>query len=52
MATFAKKAFDTAVYAKGRPTYPQALYDFVFRYHEKTQSARWETAVDLGCGTG
>ncbi|KAF9233621.1 S-adenosyl-L-methionine-dependent methyltransferase [Melanogaster broomeanus] len=40
MATFGKATFDTVIYAASRPTYPQALYEYVFRFH------------DLGCGTG
>jgi len=52
MATFGKATFDTAVYASFRPTYPKQLFDFIFRYHEGQRGARWDTAVDLGCGTG
>ena len=52
MATFAKTTFDTAIYASFRPTYPRQLYDFIFKHHERTPGARWDTAVDLGCGTG
>jgi SAM-dependent methyltransferase len=28
------------------------LYDFIFQYHERNEDARWDRAVDLGCGTG
>ncbi|KAG1853334.1 S-adenosyl-L-methionine-dependent methyltransferase [Suillus tomentosus] len=52
MATFAKSSFDSAIYATFRPTYPRSLFDFIFRYHERNNSARWNRAVDLGCGTG
>ncbi|KIK68537.1 hypothetical protein GYMLUDRAFT_237577 [Collybiopsis luxurians FD-317 M1] len=65
MATFAKTSFDAAVYAASRPTYPKALFQFIFNYHEQGPAAlpvpssqlslsrpRWNTAVDLGCGTG
>ncbi|KAI0067036.1 hypothetical protein BV25DRAFT_1271400 [Artomyces pyxidatus] len=52
MTTFAKATFDTARYAAARPTYPRQLYDFVFQYHGRTPGARWDTALDLGCGTG
>ncbi|KAK7451231.1 trans-aconitate methyltransferase 1 [Stygiomarasmius scandens] len=34
MATFAKASFDTSVYAASRPTYPKALFQFVFNYHQ------------------
>ena len=52
MATFAKSTFNTAIYALTRPTYPPQLFDFIFKYHERTAAARWQTAIDLGCGTG
>ena len=54
MATFSKLPFNTAVYAAARPTYPRQLFDFVFRYHgeKSVGKARWDVAVDLGCGTG
>jgi len=52
MATFGKVTFNAAVYASARPTYPRQLFDFVFKYHERDSSARWDVAVDLGCGTG
>ncbi|KAF8838278.1 S-adenosyl-L-methionine-dependent methyltransferase [Paxillus ammoniavirescens] len=52
MATFGKATFDTAIYAASRPTYPRALFEYVFRFHGSTGAARWVTAVDLGCGTG
>lgn len=35
-----------------RPTYPRQLYEFIFAYHGRDPRARWDTAVDLGCGTG
>ncbi|THU85969.1 hypothetical protein K435DRAFT_783066 [Dendrothele bispora CBS 962.96] len=34
MATFAKSTFDTSVYAASRPTYPKALFQFIFNYHQ------------------
>ncbi|OCH88058.1 S-adenosyl-L-methionine-dependent methyltransferase [Obba rivulosa] len=52
MATFAKATYDAGRYAAARPTYPRQLFDFVFQYHGRTSGARWERAVDLGCGTG
>jgi trans-aconitate 3-methyltransferase len=52
MATFGKATFDTVVYASSRPMYPKQLFDFIFKYHERQLGARWDTAVDLGCGTG
>lgn len=52
MSTFAKGTFDFARYAAARPTYPRQLYDFVFKYHERSRGAKWDLAVDLGCGTG
>ncbi|KAF5343091.1 hypothetical protein D9758_016020 [Tetrapyrgos nigripes] len=35
MATFAKASFDTSVYATSRPTYPKALFKFIFDYHQR-----------------
>ncbi|GBE84563.1 hypothetical protein SCP_0605420 [Sparassis crispa] len=52
MTTFRKATFDAAIYASARPTYPRQLYDFVFQYHERGATARWDLALDLGCGTG
>ncbi|KAG1796066.1 S-adenosyl-L-methionine-dependent methyltransferase [Suillus plorans] len=52
MATFANSSFDTSIYATSRPTYPRSLFDFIFQYHERNKGARWDRAVDLGCGTG
>lgn len=54
MATFSKNTFNTVKYAVARPTYPRQLFDFIFRYHEEKSvgKPRWDTAVDLGCGTG
>jgi len=52
MTTYAKSAFNSALYASFRPTYPRQLFDFVFKYHEQSKNARWDTAVDLGCGPG
>ncbi|KAH7890650.1 S-adenosyl-L-methionine-dependent methyltransferase [Phlebopus sp. FC_14] len=52
MATFGETNFNTAIYAASRPTYPRELYEFVFSFHRRSQSAQWERAIDLGCGTG
>ncbi|KAF8066526.1 S-adenosyl-L-methionine-dependent methyltransferase [Lyophyllum atratum] len=52
MATFAKKAFNASVYSSFRPTYPKKLFKEIFDYHRSTETARWDVAVDLGCGTG
>lgn len=53
MATFGKATFNALSYAASRPTYPRALFDYVFRFHGAGASAaRWDKAVDLGCGTG
>lgn len=52
MSTFAKASYNAAKYAAVRPTYPQQLFNLVFQYHERASGARWDTAVDLGCGTG
>ena len=52
METFASTSFNAARYAAARPTYPKQLYDFIFDYHRRHPAARFETAVDLGCGTG
>ena len=37
---------------KARPTYPTQLYDFIFGFHARDPRAKWDTALDLGCGTG
>ncbi|KAH0828841.1 hypothetical protein J3R83DRAFT_3311 [Lanmaoa asiatica] len=55
MATFGKSTFNAVTYAASQPkvTYPRALFDYVFRFHSASGvAARWDTAVDLGCGTG
>lgn len=52
MATYAKASYNAAKYAANRPTYPLQLFEFVFRYHKLGTKARFETAVDLGCGPG
>jgi len=52
MATFAKRTFDASIYSSFRPTYPHQLFEFIFQYHGDRQGARWNTALDLGCGTG
>ncbi|KAG2364203.1 hypothetical protein BDR07DRAFT_1471004 [Suillus spraguei] len=52
MATFGKSSFDAVIYATFRPTYPRSLYDSIYQYHERKKGARWDRAVDPGCGTG
>ena len=53
MSTFSKATFNALSYAASRPTYPRALFDYIFCYHRAGAGpARWDTAVDLGCGTG
>ncbi|KAG2034793.1 S-adenosyl-L-methionine-dependent methyltransferase [Suillus americanus] len=52
MATFSESSFDSTIYATFRPTYPRSLYDLIFQYHERNEGARWDRAVDIGCGTG
>ncbi|KAF8555275.1 S-adenosyl-L-methionine-dependent methyltransferase [Imleria badia] len=52
MATFGKATFNALSYAASRPTYPRALFDYVFRFHGASGGGRWDRAVDLGCGTG
>ncbi|KAK7062727.1 trans-aconitate methyltransferase 1 [Paramarasmius palmivorus] len=67
MATFAKASFDSAIYAASRPRYPKALFELIYKYHQEGPAAlplasqgsytlkgrpRFDTAVDLGCGTG
>lgn len=51
MATFAKKSFNAAIYSSFRPTYPIQLFKEIFDFH-RLGNASWNTAVDLGCGTG
>lgn len=34
----------------GRPTYP--TYNLVFKFHDRAKGALWDTAVDIGYGTG
>ena len=46
MPTFARVTLNTATYAPFHPTYPRQLFD-VFKYHESSSIARWNTAVDL-----
>lgn len=52
MSTFAGSTYNTVKYAAARPTYPTQLFDFIFKFHERSKDAKWNTAVDLGCGTG
>ncbi|KAF8876587.1 S-adenosyl-L-methionine-dependent methyltransferase [Infundibulicybe gibba] len=53
MATFAKSTFNATRYAASRPTYPSQLFEAVFQYHQRENpQAKWDCALDLGCGTG
>ncbi|KAF8637041.1 hypothetical protein AX16_010896 [Volvariella volvacea WC 439] len=56
MSTFAKANFKALIYSATRPTYPRELFRFVYDYHQRrndpAKGLGWETAVDLGCGTG
>ncbi|GJJ12892.1 hypothetical protein Clacol_007138 [Clathrus columnatus] len=52
MATYSKTLFNAGNYSAFRPTYPRALYEFLYRYHQSTPSAQWKRVVDLGCGPG
>ncbi|KAI0266338.1 S-adenosyl-L-methionine-dependent methyltransferase [Gloeopeniophorella convolvens] len=52
MAAYANATFNTARYAAARPTYPKQLFEFVFDYHRREAAAKFDTAVDIGCGTG
>ncbi|KZT55477.1 S-adenosyl-L-methionine-dependent methyltransferase [Calocera cornea HHB12733] len=51
MAAFAAKDFDAEQYQSFRPSYPDALYETIYAYHE-SGGGKWGTCVDLGCGTG
>ncbi|KAF8235682.1 hypothetical protein L208DRAFT_1391973 [Tricholoma matsutake] len=51
MATFAKSTFNAAIYSSFRPTYPKELFNDIFDYHRTAKNAKWDLAVDLGCGT-
>jgi len=52
MATFGKPTFNAAIYSSFRPSYPKALFLEIFEYHRNSKHAKWDLAVDLGCGTG
>ncbi|KAF5339813.1 hypothetical protein D9611_009091 [Ephemerocybe angulata] len=55
MATFAKSSFNAAIYAAARPTYSPKLFEYIHEYYKNQplgSSARWDRAVDVGCGTG
>jgi SAM-dependent methyltransferase len=52
MSSFAGSTYNTVKYAAARPTYPKQLFDFIFKFHERSKDVKWNTAVDLGCGTG
>ncbi|EJT98765.1 S-adenosyl-L-methionine-dependent methyltransferase [Dacryopinax primogenitus] len=51
MAAFADKDFNAEQYQSYRPSYPDELYDTIYKYHE-AGGAQWNLCVDLGCGTG
>lgn len=56
VATFSRATFNAEGYSTGRPTYPAEVYEAVLQYYERARpegsGARYECAVDLGCGTG
>ncbi|KAF8154457.1 S-adenosyl-L-methionine-dependent methyltransferase [Crassisporium funariophilum] len=52
MSVFAKSTFNASTYSASRPRYPQQLFEYIFSFHRGGSKARWERAVDLGCGTG
>ena len=63
MSAYARATFNAKNYSAARPTLPKQIFDLVFRYHEYGAlqqpspgslggKVRWDTAVDLGCGTG
>ncbi|EDR09851.1 uncharacterized protein LACBIDRAFT_318092 [Laccaria bicolor S238N-H82] len=52
MSTFARTCFNASAYSALRPNYPSKLFKCIFSYHIRSGSARWERAVDMGCGTG
>ncbi|KXS15317.1 S-adenosyl-L-methionine-dependent methyltransferase [Gonapodya prolifera JEL478] len=58
MSTYQHKDFPSHLYSRHRPTYSDDLFDLIYAWHVKTPGARtttpaaFETAVDVGCGTG
>ncbi|KAH8923449.1 S-adenosyl-L-methionine-dependent methyltransferase [Atractiella rhizophila] len=49
--TFASKAYSTSDYAEYRPKPPQALYDHIFEFHNRS-GGQYNVAIDIGCGPG
>jgi hypothetical protein len=52
MSTFAKATYNALAYSLTRPTYSNELFDYIFSFHFQLHTAKWDRAVDLGCGTG
>lgn len=52
MSTFAKATYNVLAYSLTRPTYSNELFDYIFSFHCQLPTAKWDRAVDLGCGTG
>ena len=52
MSTFAKATYNVLTYSLTRPTYSVELFDYIFSFHCQLHPAKWDRAVDLGCGTG
>ncbi|XP_012934872.1 putative methyltransferase DDB_G0268948 [Aplysia californica] len=40
------------LYIKYRPTYPDRLYEKVFKFCQESETCTWELAVDVACGSG
>jgi SAM-dependent methyltransferase len=45
------KPDQAAAYAKGRGSYPEALYRAILEYHH-SKNAGFDVILDVGCGTG
>lgn len=53
MSTFAKATFNANTYSSFRPTYPQVLFETIYKYHaDPADRMKWQRVVDVGCGTG
>ncbi|KAK6198740.1 S-adenosyl-L-methionine-dependent methyltransferase [Scheffersomyces amazonensis] len=57
MATYSENNFNTQHYDDSRPNYPQSFYNELIKYHESggsedTKDAKFERAIDVGCGSG
>ncbi|KAK2467135.1 hypothetical protein APHAL10511_000684 [Amanita phalloides] len=52
MSTFARSSFNASIYASARPTYPRKLFKRILAYHKRSPDAKYDLALDLGCGTG